>query len=506
MTALERAISDPPRVTGVLDRSPVSGLARRSIGFVDVLAQSVSAVAPSAAAITIPSIVAAVAGDGTLWAVAGALLLSLLVATTVNQFTRRMSATGSLYTFVSKGLGIGAGFLTGIALVIGYAFVAMFSLTGSGLFLATLLGTFLPGTSNSALLVSASIVALAAVCFLVLARGIRLSTRVTLVVESASVALILVLTIAMLVRQGGGIHWSVLSLAGTTPREFATGTVLALMAFVGFESASTLGAEARKPFASIPRAIVWTVVASGVLYLLSTYSQLIGFSTLGRSITTSASPVNSLADAYGLTWMGLLLDASIATSFFACAIASTTALVRVIFSMAREGLVSPVLGRTHPTLKTPIAAVAAAVPVLAIVPVVTIALGGGVWEAMGVLLVASAAGYITAYVFVCIAAVVFLRRIGELTFWVGVRAIAAAALLGVGLVVYLIDRSTSASSAGVWIFLAIVAVGMVVYRVMRLRRPWLSSAIGVYDETTLQDLLGGLPADPSPPGPPISRR
>ncbi|WP_255461195.1 APC family permease [Glaciihabitans sp. INWT7] len=493
-------------MAGVLRRSPVSGLARRSIGFVDVLAQSVSAVAPSAAAITIPSIVAAVAGNGTLWAVVGALLLSLLVATTVNQFTRRMSATGSLYTFVSKGLGTGAGFVTGIAMFVGYAFVAMFSLTGCGLFLATLLGSFLPGIQDSTLLVSVSIVALAAVCFLVLARGIRLSTRVMLIVESASVAFILVLTIAMIARQGGGIHWSVLSLSGTTPGEFATGTVLALMAFVGFESASTLGAEARKPFATIPRAIVWTVVASGALYLLSTYSQLVGFSALGRSLTSSTAPVNSLADAYGLPWMGVLLDASIATSFFACAIASTTALVRVIFSMARERLVSPALGRTHPTLKTPIVAVAVAVPVLAIVPVVTIALGGGVWEAMGVLLVASAAGYITSYVFVCAAAFVFLRRIGELGFWVGLRAIVAALLLGVGLVVYLIDRSASASSAGVWIFLAIISLGTIVYRVMRMRRPWLGSTIGVYDETILQDLLGGLPADPVPPGDPIGRR
>jgi hypothetical protein len=64
----------------------------------------------------------------------------------------------------------------------------------------------------------------------------------------------------------------------------------------------------------------------------------------------------------------------------------------------------------------------------------------------------------------------------------------------------------SPSSAGVWIFLAIVAAGMIVHRALRLRRPWLSSAIAVYDETTLQDLLGGLPADPSPPGPRSGRR
>jgi hypothetical protein len=90
-----------------------------------------------------------------------------------------------------------------------------------------------------------------------------------------------------------------------------------------------------------------------------------------------------------------------------------------------------------------------------------------------------------------------LRRIGELTFWVGVRAIVAAVLLGVGLVVYLLDRSTSDSAAGVWIFLVIISIGMIAYRALRARRPWLRHTIGVYDETTLQDLLGGSPG-PSP--------
>ncbi|HAM25960.1 MAG TPA: APC family permease [Microbacteriaceae bacterium] len=498
MTALERAVAHPPRVTGVTSRSPMAGLARRSLGFLDVLAQSVSAVAPSAAATTIPAIVAAVAGRGTVWAVAGALLLSLLVATTVNQFTRRMSAAGSLYTFVSKGLGTAASFFTGVAMLVGYGFVAMFSLAGSGLFLATLVGHFVRGAADSALLVSALIVVLAAVCFLVLARGIRLSTRVTLLVESASVALILVLVIAVLVRQGGGINWSVLSIGDAKPGDFATGVVLALMAFVGFESASSLGVEAKRPFANVPRAIVWTVVVSGVLYLLATYSQLVGFSAIGLSITGSDSPVNTLTNAYGVEWTGLVLDASIATSFFACAVASTTALVRVVFSMSRDGFIPAVFGRTHPRLHTPFVAAVAVVPMLVVVPLLVIASGSGVWDAMGVLLVCSVSGYITSYVLVCLAAFVFLRRIGELTFWVGLRALGASALLAIGLAVYLGSQSVSASSLGVWLFLGIMIVGVALYGWARVRNPWLRYTIGVFDETTADDVLGG--TVPDPPG------
>ncbi|GAA0992340.1 APC family permease [Subtercola frigoramans] len=494
MTALERAIADPPLVAGILRRSPVEGLDRRSLGFLDVVAQSVSAVAPSAAATTIPVIVAAVAGNATVWAVTAALLLSLLVASSINQFTRRMSAAGSLYTFVSKGLGAGASFMTGVSMIVGYGFIAMFSLSGAGLFLATLLGHFVPGAEKSSLLVSIIVVAIAAICFVVLARGIRLSTRVTLLVESVSVALLVVFIVALLVSQGGGIDWSVISLAGTTFSDFATGAVLALMAFVGFESAASLGVEARKPFASIPRALVGTLVASGLLYLLSSYSQLVGFVGLDRSLTSVPSPVNSLANAYGMEWMGLVLDASIAMSFVACAIASTTALVRVLFSMARDGVIPRMFGRTHPRFRTPFIGVVTVLPVMTVATLLYIASGAGVWEAMGAILVCAAAGFITSYVLVCVASFVFLKKIGELTFWAGLRAILASLLLALGLVVYLAVQGSGPGAVGVWLFLGIMVAGVVVFRFVRRRRPWLKETIGVFDETIAGDVLGGDPA------------
>jgi hypothetical protein len=50
MTALARAIARPTPVAGFGDRSPLHGLQRRSIGIVDLAAQSVAAVAPAAAA------------------------------------------------------------------------------------------------------------------------------------------------------------------------------------------------------------------------------------------------------------------------------------------------------------------------------------------------------------------------------------------------------------------------------------------------------------------------
>lgn len=497
-SALRRAIDDPPRVAGVGALSPVAGLARRSVGFIDVLAQSVSAVAPSAAVTTIPIMVAAVAGSATVWAIAAAMLLCLVVASTVNQFTRRISATGSLYTFVAKGLGTGASFMTGVAMLIGYAFIAMFALAGAGLYLSFLIGEFWPAAAASGLVVSILLLAIAGLCFVVLARGIRLSTRVTLLVESVSVVIIIVLIVALLAAGPPGISLTALGigaadggLSSTTFGEFATGAVVAITAFVGFESAATLGVEARRPFASIPRAISWTVIVAGVLYLFGTYSQLVGFEVLGTDITQSTSPVNDLAAAFGIDWVAILLDASIATSFVACAVASTTALSRVLFAMGREGLIPPVFGRASVKHHTPIIAIAVTMPILAAVPIALISLGSTAWQAMGLLIVGAAGGYITAYIFVCVAAPVFLWRIGELTLWPTVRAAVGAVSLTVVLVVYLITEGSTSRGAGVWVFLGVMATGLAAFAWVRARKPWLHHTIGIFDETITADVLGG---------------
>ncbi|MGD8193222.1 APC family permease [Herbiconiux sp. P18] len=490
MTALERAIAHPVPVPGVGSRSPVDGLQRRSVGFVDVLAQSVSAVAPSAAATTMPVLVAGAAGGATVWALAAAMLISLLVAATVNQFTRRIASTGSLYTYVSQGLGWRAGSAAGTSMLIGYGFITMFALAGAGYYLAILAARVVPGASTTVFAI-ACIALMAAVVLVVLIRGIRFSTRVTLLIETVSVAIVLGLVAALLVSTGRGVDWSALSPGDATPATFAVGSALALTAFVGFESSAALGVEARRPFAAVPRAIIWTVIVSGTLYLVAGYSQVVGFSALGLDLAGSDSPVNDLTAHYGMEWMGLLLDLSIATSFLACAIASTTALVRVLFAMGREGVIPSVFGSTHRRFRTPWVAALVAVPVVAAVPIAAVALGSGLWATMECLIVTAAAGYIAAYTLVCLAAPVFLRRIGELTAGVAVRAVGAAVLLGVGLIVYLSVEFASPRWIGAVVFAGLLVAGVLQAAHRHRTRPWLLDSVGVHDVPIAADVLGG---------------
>lgn len=491
MTALERAIQRPEPVSEFGARSPLHGLARRSVGFLDVLAQSVSAVAPSAAATTVVLLVAGVEPSATVPAVLLAGILSLFVARTVSQFARRFAATGALYTYTVRGLGAVPGLAAGAAIIVGYAAIAMFALLGGAYYTTLLLGAVWPAVQGPAAL-AAVLVVEAALLVLVLVRGIRISARVALVVEAVSVALIIALLIALLLRMGPIDPAALLPDEGVSPATVGAGALVALTAFVGFESAATLGVEARQPLRTVPRAIAWTVLVSAVLYLLAAVTQVAGFAAIGGSIAQSASPINELTAAFGLGGWGVLADVGIAASFLACAIGSATALTRVVFTMARDGVVPKGVGRTHRRWGTPVGALVVCLPVVILVPLALVVAGVDIRAAMHVTIALGGAGYIVAYVLVCIAAPVFLRRIGELTVGGTVIALLSAAALTAALVAFFAVDSAG-GGAVVWLAVAVAmaATGAIAWRFRGGRR--LPDRIGTYDEPIAAQVLGGVP-------------
>ncbi|KTS55267.1 amino acid transporter [Microbacterium testaceum] len=490
MTALARAIARPDPVAGFGDRSPLHGLDRRRIGVVDLAAQSVAAVAPAAAATTVVLLVAGFAPGATVTAIVAAAILSLGVARTVSQFARRFAATGALYTYTARGLGTRAGLAAGAAILTGYGAVAMFALLG-GAYYATYLVAGLWPSIDRALVTALFVVGQGVLVAFVLVRGIRISARAALVVETLSVALIVVLLIVLLVKIGPVDPARIAGIGGPDldPTAFAAAAVIALTAFVGFESAATLSVESVSPLRNVPRAITGTVVLSGLLYVLAAVTQVAGFDALGADLAASASPVNELAEAYGLGGWGVVADLGIAASFLACAIGTTTALVRVLFALSRDGVLPASIGRTQRRFGTPAAAVAAALPLITAVPVIVVAAGIDTRDAMHVTIGVGAAGYISAYILVCVAAPVFLRRIGEWTVGVTVVAAVSALALAAALVSFFVDDLAS-GGAIVAVVAALTVVSAVVIALLRRRHG--PGALGVYDEPVAAQVLGGV--------------
>jgi amino acid transporter len=465
-------------------RSPVAGLHRRRLSFWEVLAQSVSALAPSAAMVTVPAIVLADSGRATLPALAAATVLVVLVGWCVSLFARRMAAVGGVYSYTAKGLGPVGALVGGWSLVIGYAAVTMSALVGSALYAGALLGR--PGSGATAVLVLL-LGGLAGWCTV---RGIQLSARVALALEVVSIGLVLAVLAVLLFASSGDVGSAAPVVDGDARwGGVAVGVVLGVTAFMGFESAGTLGVEAQRPLVTVPRAVLWTPVAAGVLFLAAAAAQVVLLRGASLTVLMSPVPVSRLAADIG--WISRLLDLGIATSFFACVTGSMNALARVLFSMGREGVLPARLGVTHRRFGTPVVSLGVVLPLVVVVPFVALVIGFSGRSVLAGSLTVSAFGYVLAYVLVCLAAPLFLRRIGEQTPAPLVGGLVAAGLWLLVLVIALAGASFVGGRSMSWIYLAALLPGIAWAGWLRWRRPGRLSAVGVYDEATASSVLPG---------------
>jgi amino acid transporter len=254
----------------------VTELKRGRLTLPEVLAQSVANMAPSAAMALLPLLVFAGAGNGTWVSFTIALLALLCIGYCAAQFARRMNSAGSFYVWVSKALRPSFGHAAGWGLILGYLVTGMATVYGFAIYGADLLTRLGAPGDNRAILIALFLLdtlLAAGVAFF----DIGLSARTALILESLSVTIIFILCVNIWVYNGTVFDTKQLSLTGVKPGGILVGTVLAIFAFVGFESAGSLGVESKNSFRNIPRAILWSCLIVGLFYVVVSYSQIYGF-------------------------------------------------------------------------------------------------------------------------------------------------------------------------------------------------------------------------------------
>lgn len=468
--------------------SPVAGLGRGRLTFVQVLAQSVSAVAPSAVMVTLPALVIPAAGRVTIGVFVAAALLMTLVGYCVAEFAARMVAVSGLYSYIAKGLGPRPGFAGGWSLVIGYACAAMASVLGAGSYSAALLGRL--GAPSTTVSVALCAVVVGGFALALMIRGVQVSSRITLVVEAfAIVVASTVLVVAFVQSWHTQYQPRVLDDPPWTSSSVAFALLIAITSYVGFESASTVAREARNPLTAVPRAVKWTPLVLGALYAGAAYLQLAGPVHQSDSLTiVLALPPEAGMSSEVASALSALVEFGILASWLACVMGSVTALSRILFAMGREGVLPAALGRAHSRFQTPYVALLVAVPVVVAVPIGYLSISGSPHDVLMGLLAVSAHGYVIAYVLVCIATPAFLRRIGELTVAPLVFGPLAATVMTV-LVVWAALSHTFYAGAATASYFALMVAGAAVFLVRVARSRCRLQSIGVYDEPVADDLL-----------------
>lgn len=385
------------------------GLRPDCLSFPEVLAQAIALIAPTATAALNAPLVFSNAGNATWLAYVLATTGIILVSLNINQFARHSASTGALYVYVARGLGSTTGIICGWALTLAYLCCCGAVVAAFAHYANIVLAEFE---------VQMPVIVLYAICvgiaWYYAYTDIQLSAVLMLVIELIVLGFILFLAFLILAQQGFSLDVEQLQLTNATPNGVSLGMVIAILSFVGFESTTTLGNEAKSPKRTIPKALIWSALISGLFFILISYVEVLGFRGSEIPLNESSAPLNVLSKSVGLELLGLGLDAGIAFSFFSCALASLNAGARIAYALARHSFFPTRLGEAHQQNETPHVAVSICV-VVTFVIVASMGLFGikdvEIYSYLGTI---SSYGVLCAYLLVSIAAPVYLAQQGRL--------------------------------------------------------------------------------------------
>jgi len=250
-----------------------------------------------------------------------------------------------------------------------------------GLFFAELLGRLGVSLSPGAAVAVGLLVHSLVVGWISL-RGIRSSIRTTLTLMVLETVVVLALSLTILIvkaRVPGGLTLAPLSAASATHGlpGFWNAVLLGILAFSGFDVVAATAEEAAAPKRHIPMILTGAVIGIGLFWAANAWV-----------LTLSASPADVAAySASGLTaitqvarsywgWGDLVVIATAFTGLTAIYLSCVQGASRVIFALARHGVLPQSLGRTSGETATPRAAVLSVLVLCAVLGLAGMALLG----------------------------------------------------------------------------------------------------------------------------------
>jgi len=477
-------------------------LLRSSINFLHIVLMVTAAAAPLVVASTyIPLSIGGGAGLATPLTYAATTVILLIFAVGFAQMAKRITSAGAFYTFTAQGLGRPMGLAVGLTILAGYSMISAAISGGFGYFTSAMLENYL---GINLPWYWCSILALA-VMFVISYFRVTLTAQVLSVLLVAEVLVVFIVS-ALTIGKGGAEGQMP---AAFNPAEWGAapalgiGFFLAFWSWIGFETTAIYGEETKDPKESVPRATYIAVITLGVFYTFAAYAGVVGF---GSQAPEQANALIGdyyfvLADMYTWHVVRVAMDFLVISGFFACAFAFHNNAARYLFSLGRDRILPPVLGRTHPVHKSPYIA-AGVQAAIAIVTVALFALGGadpllhlGTW-----LPIFCTLAVMVVQLLVSLAVIGYFNRVGRDStgdFWKTLIAPMLGAVAQALIVVLLIDNLTFLAGADslvvklIPLYVAVIAVGGFCYALyLKRSAPDRFLAIGQLHDDELAEAFG----------------
>jgi amino acid transporter len=346
------------------------------------------------------------------------------------RLTQHFNHAGSVYALAGATIGPRAGFFGGFALLGTYIFFLICTNAAAGVFANAFLQQL--GVHDGGPWIIFAILTAIGISILNV-RDTRITARTLLAIEGLGILAMLVLALVIVGgsitgtghgSKGGGpaqFDLSTFTSGGTTWGAIMTATVFAFLSWAGFEACASLGEETDDPKRNIPRALVGSVILTGLLYVLMMFTETIGFGTdeAGvKAFSEAESPLSTLSDHFIGTWFGLIVAFTAVASAFASSLSSSAAASRMVYALARDGFGPKRLAAVDERTGVPRQALIAAVGVTLVADIIVWLSGVGAFDAyywfatLGVLCI------LVAYAVVGVGVIVLiLKRRGPIRMW-----------------------------------------------------------------------------------------
>jgi len=132
---------------------------------------------------------------------------------------------------------------------------------------------------------------------------------------------------------------------------------MGLATLVGFEAAANMAEEAKDPFRSVPRAILGSLIASGVLGMLFVIALTVSIKDIARTSASGSAVALIIHDQLGPVMERILL-VGIIFAFFGGGLVAMVTAPRIVFAMSRDERFPAhrLMRRVHARTQTPVSA------------------------------------------------------------------------------------------------------------------------------------------------------
>jgi amino acid transporter len=340
--------SEPTVVAG----PPADELRRGVLRTGGVVMQNIANIAPAIASLFTVQQIASYAGVNAPIAYILAFFVTLCLGAVLGQLVRKLPSAGSYYTYISRTINPGVGFVVTWIYFLGLPLVGAQAATSMG----TTVEQDLLARYHFHLYWWVFALIVLGITALVTYVGINVGIKALFIASAIEMIIIGALAVSGLINPGPGG----LNLQGFNPAHisghstFYLGIVFAVFALTGWDAAAPLAEESSRPRRTVSRGIMLSIILMGAFLVVVSWGLQIGWGTdkVQGFVDSSENPAFTVATRLWGSGSVLVLIALI-NSVIAVLISSMNASTRMWYRMARVGVLPSWLGHVHPRFKTP---------------------------------------------------------------------------------------------------------------------------------------------------------